>query len=111
MGSGLGAAAFAPVDDLPPLHLGTDSMNPQVAYARQARRLYVANITLEANDENIAAFFNQQMREKGFAIDKKDGPIEVQAPDPVVSIQINYDKAYVFVEVSDIHKTLPNLLQ
>ena len=71
---------------------------PGLAYSRQARRLYVGNITLEATETNVAAFFNAKMREKGFAVDKREGAIDVQAPDPVVSVQVNHDKSYAFVE-------------
>lgn len=73
-------------------------MAPGLSYSRQARRLYVGQVTLEANEANVAAFFNAKMRENGFAVDKKDGAIGVQAPDPVVSVQVNHDKNYAFVE-------------
>ena len=91
---------------LPDLHLGggsaaaaaaaASSMSSGAAYARQARRLYVGNITLQANEQNVADFFNQQMREKGWAID--DDPAGVQAPESVVSVQVNHEKSYAFVE-------------
>jgi splicing factor U2AF subunit len=68
------------------------------AYARQARRLYVGNITFEATENNIAEFFNVQMRERGWANDAD--PAGLQGPDPVVSVQVNHEKSYAFVEVS-----------
>ncbi|KAE8209297.1 hypothetical protein CF327_g6698 [Tilletia walkeri] len=64
------------------------AVNPNVN--RQARRLYVGNITYDANEANIAAFFNQRMREMGFA-----PPGEGE---PCVGAQINPDKGYAFVE-------------
>jgi len=84
---------------LPDLHLGAggDVAGSGAAYARQARRLYVGNITLKANETNIGEFFNEQMRSKGWAID--DDPAGVQGPDPVVSVQVNHEKSYAFVEV------------
>lgn len=90
---------------LPDLHLGFGGVSPSVAmsmstggaaFARQARRLYVGNITLEASEQNVGEFFNRQMREKGFAID--NDPAGVQGPDPVVSVQVNHEKSYAFVE-------------
>ena len=85
---------------LPEIHLGAgadmSSMSSGAAYARQARRLYVGNITPEATENNVGTFFNEQMRENGWAID--DDPKGVQGPDPVVSVQVNHDKSYAFVE-------------
>lgn len=96
-------AESAPNAPLPELHLGTGSDLPNIAggsaaYARQARRLYVGNITFEATEMNVAQFFNNQMRERGWANDN-DGA-GVQGPDPVVSVQVNHEKSYAFVEVS-----------
>ena len=89
-----------PPMDLPPLHFGggAESLVPGINYARQARRLYVGNITLEGNEQNVKEFFDAKMREQGFAVDKREGAIDVQAPDPVVSVQVNHDKSYAFVE-------------
>lgn len=86
---------------LPDIHLASassDMNNPNAgaAYARQARRLYVGNITLHANEQNVNEFFNIQMRENGWAVD--DDPAGAQGPDPVVSVQVNHDKSYAFVE-------------
>lgn len=84
--------------ELPPIHFGTfeDNFPTGITYARQARRLYVGGITAEGNEENIAVFFNGKMREQGFAIDEK---VDVQSADPVVSVQVNHEKSYAFVEV------------
>lgn len=85
---------------LPEIHLGAgadmSAMSSGAAYARQARRLYVGNITPEATENNVGTFFNSQMRENGWAID--DDPKGVQGPDPVVSVQVNHEKSYAFVE-------------
>jgi splicing factor U2AF subunit len=82
---------------MPPIHYGASEVAPQLMMTRQSRRLYVGNITLDANDANIAKFFNAKMREMKFAIDHKDDGV-VHSPDPVVSILINHDKSYAFVE-------------
>lgn len=84
--------------DLPQTTFGSleDNFPPGITYARQSRRLYVGGITDEANDENIAQFFNEKMREMNFARDDK---VDVQSSDPVVNIQINHEKNYAFVEV------------
>lgn len=86
---------------LPEIHLGAggadmSAMSSGAAYARQARRLYVGNITPEATENNVGTFFNEQMRQNGWAID--DDPKGVQGPDPVVSVQVNHEKSYAFVE-------------
>ena len=96
---------------LPEIHLGAagdlSGISSGAAYARQARRLYVGNITLQANETNIGDFFNHQMREKGWAID--NDPAGVQGPDPVVSVQVNHEKSYAFVEVRrTLHCTITN---
>ncbi|KAK0523330.1 hypothetical protein OC835_001561 [Tilletia horrida] len=95
--SGMGGA-LAPIHlapNVPALGMGGQigahaslAVNPNVN--RQARRLYVGNITYEANEANITNFFNARMREVGFA---KDGE-----GDPCVGAQINPDKGYAFVE-------------
>ncbi|CAD6897190.1 unnamed protein product [Tilletia laevis] len=90
---------------LPPIHIGGNgsgmglpggqigaqaslAVNPNVN--RQARRLYVGNITYEANEAIIASFFNHRMREIGHAPPGEG--------DPCVGAQINPDKGYAFVE-------------
>lgn len=85
---------------LPEIHLGSagdlSSMNSGANYARQARRLYVGNITMQANERNVGEFFNHQMRVNQWAVD--NDPAGVQGPDPVVSVQVNHEKSYAFVE-------------
>ncbi|KDQ18936.1 hypothetical protein BOTBODRAFT_52136 [Botryobasidium botryosum FD-172 SS1] len=62
--------------------------NPNLA--RQSRRLYIGSITYDANEENLAAFFNSKMIEMG---------IGTGAPgDPVLAVQVNHEKSYAFVE-------------
>ncbi|KAG8994624.1 hypothetical protein FRB94_012636 [Tulasnella sp. JGI-2019a] len=58
--------------------------------ARQSRRLYVGNITYEANEENLHTFFSAKMTEMGFST---SGP-----GDPVLAVQVNHEKSYAFVE-------------
>lgn len=85
---------------LPEIHLGgMGDAPPQqagAAYARQARRLYIGNVDHEATEMNTGMFFNHQMRENGWAVD--NDPSGVQGPDPVVSVQVNHEKSYAFVE-------------
>lgn len=57
--------------------------------ARQSRRLYLGSITAMADEDNIALFFNSQMRERGLAT----GPGQ-----PVLAVQVNREKNYAFVE-------------
>lgn len=73
-----------------------DNLPPGITYARQARRLYVGSITAEGTEENIAEFFNSKMREMNFAQDDK---VEVEGAQPVISVQINHEKSYAFLEV------------
>lgn len=99
-------AESAPNAPLPELHLGSGTdmssmAGGSAAYARQARRLYVGNITFEATEMNVAQFFNHQMRERGWANDSDAAG--VQGPDPVVSVQVNHEKSYAFVEVRHLH--------
>lgn len=56
---------------------------------RQARRLYVGNITHQANEQNIVAFFNEQMLKL---------KLGTEPGEPAVSAQVNVDKGYAFVE-------------
>ncbi|KAJ9476032.1 Splicing factor, subunit [Pseudozyma hubeiensis] len=56
---------------------------------RQARRLYVGNITHQTNEQNIVAFFNEQMLKL---------KLGTEAGEPAVSAQVNVDKGYAFVE-------------
>lgn len=56
---------------------------------RQARRLYVGNITYQTNEQNIVAFFNEQMLKL---------KLGTEPGEPAVSAQVNVDKGYAFVE-------------
>lgn len=56
--------------------------------ARQARRLYVGQIPLDLDETSASNFFNNTMRQAGLATE-----------DSVVSVQINHEKNYAFVEV------------
>ncbi|KLO17970.1 hypothetical protein SCHPADRAFT_141264 [Schizopora paradoxa] len=64
--------------------------NPNLA--RQSRRLYIGSITPDVNEQNLAEFFNDKMRELG--IGTAVGGKEL----PVVQVQLNYEKNYAFVE-------------
>jgi len=84
-------------DGQPAIQYGTmeDNLPPGITAARQARRLYVGSITLEGNEENIAAFFNEKMKEQNFIQEDK---AEVQNDQPVLSVQVNHEKSYAFLE-------------
>lgn len=56
---------------------------------RQARRLYVGNITHQANEPALVAFFNEQMLKL---------KLGTEPGEPAVSAQVNVDKGYAFVE-------------
>lgn len=65
-------------------------VNPNLS--RQSRRLYIGSITPEINEQNLADFFNDKMKEMS---------IGTGAPgNPVLAVQCNYEKNYAFVEVS-----------
>jgi splicing factor U2AF subunit len=64
--------------------------NPNLS--RQSRRLYIGSITPEITETNLTDFFNSKMAESG---------IGSEAPgNPVLAVQVNYEKNYAFVEVS-----------
>ncbi|CAE6507555.1 Splicing factor U2AF 65 kDa subunit [Rhizoctonia solani] len=77
---------------LPPIHYGQGSFAPGGVpnLARQSRRLYVGNITYEANENNLQEFFNRKMLEMKIGTGG--------AGDPVIGVQINHEKSYAFVE-------------
>jgi hypothetical protein len=78
---------------LPPIHYGQGSFAPGTGVpnlARQSRRLYVGNITYEANETNLQDFFNRKM------VEMKIGT--GGGGDPVIGVQINHEKSYAFVE-------------
>ncbi|KAG9001209.1 hypothetical protein FRB90_011655 [Tulasnella sp. 427] len=69
---------------------GAPGSVPAPNLARQSRRLYVGNITYEANEENLHEFFSAKMSEMGFTT---SGP-----GDPILAVQVNHEKSYAFVE-------------
>ncbi|KAF9952001.1 U2 small nuclear RNA auxiliary factor 2 [Mortierella alpina] len=56
---------------------------------RQQRRLYCGNLPMGINEDSLADFFNQTMMGMN---------LTTGAGAPVVSVHINYDKNYAFVE-------------
>ena len=76
---------------------------PIGSFARQSRRLYVGNITTEATEEAISHFFNSKMAEMGLLSDKGLGEdlmgLGLKGDQPVISVHLNYEKNYAFVEV------------
>ncbi|KAK4702393.1 splicing factor U2AF 65 kDa subunit, partial [Phenoliferia sp. Uapishka_3] len=75
---------------------------PIGSFARQSRRLYVGNITMEATEEAISHFFNSKMAEMGLLSDKGLGEdlmgLGLKGDQPVISVHLNYEKNYAFVE-------------
>jgi splicing factor U2AF subunit len=69
---------------------GQGSIAPISSAARQARRLYVGQIPYAIDEQSTSNFFNDAMRQM-------KGTDEVF----VASVQINRDKNYAFVEVSE----------
>lgn len=63
--------------------------NPNLA--RQSRRLYIGSITPDINEQNLADFFNSKMKEMDIGTGVSG--------DPVLAVQVNYEKNYAFVEV------------
>ncbi|KAF9908282.1 U2 small nuclear RNA auxiliary factor 2 [Linnemannia zychae] len=57
--------------------------------ARQQRRLYCGNLPLGINEESLADFFNQTMMSMS---------LTTSSGAPVVSVHINFEKNYAFVE-------------
>jgi len=94
----------------PPLHFrggvpgmpGVGPGGPIGSQARQARRLYVGNITPEGTEENITHFFNAKMQEMGLLSEKGLGEdlqgLGLKGDQPVISVHLNYEKNYAFVE-------------
>lgn len=73
-----------------------ESANPvavNATMARQSRRLYVGQIPYNINEEAIGEFFNSTMMQMSLATSA-----------PVLSVQVNHDKNYAFVEVSNGEK-------
>lgn len=106
-GGGFGGPGGGFGGDNPPLFFrpppGAVGNAPLQSFARQSRRLYVGNITMEATEENMAAFFNKKMVEmnltsdKGLAEDLQG--LGLKEDVPVVSVHVNFEKNYAFVEV------------
>lgn len=63
--------------------------NPNLS--RQSRRLYIGSITPEINENNLADFFNERMKEMNIGTSASGNP--------VLAVQCNYEKNYAFVEV------------
>ncbi|KAH7106043.1 hypothetical protein BKA62DRAFT_809497 [Auriculariales sp. MPI-PUGE-AT-0066] len=68
-----------------------DGFGPSPNLARQSRRLYIGSITPEITEQNLTTFFNQKMREMNLGQQNVAG-------DPVLAVQVNYEKNYAFVE-------------
>ncbi|KZV92384.1 hypothetical protein EXIGLDRAFT_614425 [Exidia glandulosa HHB12029] len=82
-------APIAPIPGLPPgMAMG---LGPSPNLARQSRRLYIGSITPEITEENLTKFFNQKMKEMNLGQQGATG-------DPVLAVQVNYEKNYAFVE-------------
>lgn len=83
---------------MPPIHFGTfqDNFPTGITYARQARRLYIGNVSDDATDESLGAFFNNEMRNRNLTLDEK---VDVQSEHPVIKVDINKVKNYAFIEV------------
>lgn len=91
-----GGGGYAGLNAVPTFGSIEDNFPEGITYARQARRLYVGGITPEGTEHNIADFFNTKLREGGLTVDDK---ADVQSADPVISVQVNHEKSYAFVEV------------
>jgi len=86
----------------PPAHLGLPATLVSGAFApgavgiitpaRQAKRLYFGNITSEAKEAELKAFFEKLMHERKLVSQKPGEVVEMVA--------INEEKLYGFVEVS-----------
>lgn len=63
---------------------------------RQARRLYVGNIPFGVTEDEMMAYFNDQMHLSGLA---------QAAGNPVLACQINLDKNFAFLEFRSIDET------
>ncbi|KAK4051593.1 hypothetical protein OIV83_002733 [Microbotryomycetes sp. JL201] len=88
-----------------PMAQGPGGVNipaPIGSFARQSRRLYVGNITTEATEEIIRHFFNSKLTEMGLLSDGKLGDdlhgLGLKGDEPVISVHLNYEKNYAFVE-------------
>ncbi|GAA5901434.1 uncharacterized protein JCM6883_000212 [Sporobolomyces salmoneus] len=91
-----------PIFFRPPVFGAVGPGAPIGSLARQSRRLYVGNITMEATEETIAQFFNSKMVEMGLVSDGHLGEdlqgLGLKGDTPVISVHVNYEKNYAFVE-------------
>lgn len=76
---------------VPTFGMGLGS-NPNLA--RQSRRLYIGSITPEINEQNLADFFNLKMKEMNIGTG--------ESGNPVLAVQVNYEKNYAFIEVGPV---------
>lgn len=87
----------------PPVFGNVGPGAPLGSQARQSRRLYVGNIGMEATEEAIRAFFNNKMADMGMLSDGKLSEdlmgLGLKGDQPVISVHLNYEKNYAFVEV------------
>ncbi|SNX87443.1 related to pre-mRNA splicing factor U2AF large chain [Melanopsichium pennsylvanicum] len=81
-------SGFGPNNSSQPQGPSPEELAAQNA-SRQARRLYVGNITHTANESNIVAFFNEQMLKL---------KLGTEPGESAMSAQVNVDKGYAFVE-------------
>jgi len=63
--------------------------------SRQARRLYIGNLPLEATEEGVTEIFVQAL--KALPAVQETQPALVE-DDPVIGVQLSGDKSYAFVE-------------
>ena len=98
MGAGGAPGGMSMPSSLPPIHMGAAGSAAAATAAaaaamggadRQSRRLYIGNITYEASEANLCAFFNAKMRE----LKLTSGDSE-----PCLGAQVNPDKGYAFLE-------------
>lgn len=97
-----GMFTYGPGRIPPPAHLGlpdtlikgsfTPGLVGLITPARQAKRVYIGNITSAMKESDIKAFFEKLMRERSLASDRPGNVVEL--------VQLNTEKLYGFVEVS-----------
>lgn len=109
---------FQQTGDNPPLFFrgpgGANLPGPIGSFARQSRRLYVGNITMEATEESITHFFNSKMTEMNLLSDGTLGEdlhgLGLKGDQPVISVHLNYEKNFAFVEVRVFPSLSPSLI-
>ena len=79
---------------------------PIGSFARQSRRLYVGNVTDQTTEESLRHFFNAKLKEMNLLSDGSLGQdlhgLGLKGDEPVINVNLNYEKNYAFVEVSKI---------